>query len=192
MAAFGAGEQIEARFLLDEDPLIVMPSRVVEDRPDRFMHCMRAGTQYRIRPQANGSRIPRVVDIETYRTMDTVLDSTIWRQHALAITAPGQASGVRVLFDAESWASRGWYVNLQQPLTRMATGFSTVDDFLDIVVTVDGTWQWKDEDELELAIERGRVGDMEATAIRAEGERMVRLIEQRAWPFDRSLPDWRP
>jgi hypothetical protein len=156
------------------------------------MHYMAAGTRYLFRRQSNGESIPRVVDIETYRAMDTELAPTIWRQHALAVTAPGQASGVRVLFDPDSWAFQGWYVNLQRPLTRTERGFSTVDDFLDIVVEADGAWRWKDEDELAMAIERGRLSALEAMEIRAEGERMARLIERRAWPFDGSLADWRP
>ena len=67
----------------------------------------------------------------------------------------------------------GWYVNLQEPLRRSPLGFETDDLVLDIRIQPDGSWAWKDEDELEEAVRLGRFTEDEAQAIRAEGERVV-------------------
>ena len=50
---------------------------------------------------------------------------------------------------------------------------------LDVWVEPDGSWQWKDEDELVEAIELGVFDEAGAAAVRAEGER---VIERTPWP----------
>ena len=83
-------------------------------------------------------------------------------------------------------------MNLQEPLERITRGFTTRDHFLDILVAPDLSWEWKDEDELEQAVEVGRMMRNEANAVRREGERLVKDIEARRFPFDGSLRDWKP
>jgi len=85
-----------------------------------------------------------------------------------------------------------WYVNLQLPLARTAIGFDTTDHALDAIVEPDGSWRWKDEDELEQAVERGLFTAEDAAAFRAEGERAVARIVDREPPFDRDWSGWRP
>lgn len=80
-----------------------------------------------------------------------------------------------------------WYVNLEEPWRRTELGFDTRDHTLDIWVDPDGSWQWKDEDELEAAVRFGRHLPEEAQAIRAEGERV--LAE---WPFPTGWEEWSP
>lgn len=84
-----------------------------------------------------------------------------------------------------------WYVNLQDPLERTAIGFDTTDHALDAIVEPDGSWRWKDEDEIEEAVERGLFTAEEAAAFRAEGERAVARILRREPPFDRDWAPWR-
>ena len=87
----------------------------------------------------------------------------------------------------------GWYVNLQAPVRRSPTGFDTMDQVLDLVVLPDlTTWWWKDEDELDLAVELGVFTREEAGAIRAEGERVAALIDSGTPPFDPAWADWTP
>jgi hypothetical protein len=83
----------------------------------------------------------------------------------------------------------GHYVNLQAPLERSPYGFDARDHVLDIVIRPDGTWRWKDEDELRTAVEVGLFTPAEAAGIRAEGQRVLDNVP-------RLLPtgweDWRP
>jgi predicted RNA-binding protein associated with RNAse of E/G family len=58
---------------------------------------------------------------------------------------------------------------------------------LDVWIEPDGSWEWKDEDELENAIEIGLITDDHAAAARAEGERVIA-----AWPFPTGWEDFRP
>lgn len=186
------GEQIEVTFRIGDRPFLVMPVTVVEDTADRIAHYLAPGTRFLRRVMPDGLPVPRVVPLDELQEAGSRLVPAVWRgSHRLVVTRPGAAHAVYMKWD-ESWTFGGWYVNLQEPLKRTPSGFSTRDLFLDLVVNPDLTWRWKDEDELDLAVTRGRVTADEATAIRAEGERMVAEIEARRFPFDGSLIEWRP
>ena len=186
------GDTIEAIFLVGDLPFIVFPATVVTDSADRISHFLAAGTQYKRRRLLDGSPVPRVATLDDLEVHGSRLATATWRSNNLVVTDPVSAHGVRLKWHPATWAFEGWYVNLQEPLTRTATGFTTADHFLDIVVGADSAWQWKDEDELELAVERERITPAQADAIRAEGERVIVDIEARRFPFDDSLIGWRP
>jgi len=186
------GTSIDVVFRLADDPYLVVPMTVAWDRPDGIANYLPAGTRYLRRQLLDGSPVPRVVRVEELAAMGSRLAPATWRRHGLGVTHPEWAHGVRVMWEAGTWAFHGWYVNLQEPLARTPTGFTTEDHFLDIVVKPDRSWTWKDEDELALAVERGRVSAGKAAAIQAEGERVATRIEARAFPFDGSLEGWRP
>jgi protein associated with RNAse G/E len=97
------------------------------------------------------------------------------------------------------WVSRldggrhwGWYVNLQTPFRRTARGFETMDLMLDVVVEVDGSWGWKDEDELEMFVALDVFDRALADLVREEGLRVARRAERNEPPFSEPWPEWRP
>ena len=67
-----------------------------------------------------------------------------------------------------------------------------IDRTLDIVVTPDLQWRWKDEDQFQRIQDLGWVTREEAAVIRAEGERVIEKIEKRCPPFSEPWPEWRP
>jgi len=89
----------------------------------------------------------------------------------------------------ERWGTEqlSWYVNLQTPTVVRDDRVDTTDQALDIVVSPSGEWRWKDEDELDEAVELGIWTEREAAVIRAEGER---VLEARPWPT--GWESWRP
>jgi hypothetical protein len=87
---------------------------------------------------------------------------------------------------------RGWYINLQSPPRRTAYGIDITDLALDIVVRPDYSWYWKDEDELQMALDQGACTSDFADRLRRAGEGVVELIENRASPFDDAWTSWRP
>lgn len=84
----------------------------------------------------------------------------------------------------EPGAFRGWYVNIDLPFVRKSYGFDIVDQTLDIVVRPDGSWYWKDEDELDVAIAAGALSAEDEARIWGAGKEVVGLIEGRKPPFD--------
>jgi hypothetical protein len=96
-----------------------------------------------------------------------------------------------------------WYVNLEEAGVRWddgrVAGVDVVDQDLDVVVRPDRRWSWKDEDEFA---ERLAYPDHywvpDAAAVRAEGERVIKLAEAGEFPFDGTWcdfvpdPEWTP
>lgn len=185
------GASIDGVFTMGNVPFVIVPLTVVTDEPDRNAHFIPFGTTYLGRTRPDGTALPRVMTLEEFRESGAVLTRRIWKRHALVTTSPTAASAIRTWWTPE-WEFGGWYVNLQEPLRRTPTGFTTEDHYLDILVAPDLTWRWKDEDELAWAVERGRVTPAKAAAIRAEGERVIGLVERGAFPFDGTLTGWRP
>jgi hypothetical protein len=187
------GQHIEVVFRLFDDPNLIMPVTVVEDSDQRILHYLATGTRFLTRRMADGSPLPRVVTPEQYGPLETRLVAETWeRSWQLIVTRPGRAHSIRLRWNSETDAFRGWYVNLQEPVERTAFGFATRDQFLDILVAPDRSWEWKDEDELAEAVNVGLFTPDDAAAIRAEGERLLADIEARRFPFDDSLLEWRP
>ncbi len=188
-----AGDWIEVTFRIGEQLFLVMPVTVVDDSEDRIAHYLAPGTPFLRRTLRDGSPVPRVVSLEDLVANGSCLQQSTWHgPHQLIVTRPEAAHAVYLRWREPDWTFEGWYVNLQAPLRRTAAGFTTEDQFLDLVVAPNRLWKWKDEVELELAVARGRLSAGEAAAIRAEGERLVLEIEAVTFPFDGSLLDWRP
>lgn len=187
------GQHIEVVFLLFDVPNLIVPVTVVEDSDERILHYLATGTRFLTRRMADGTPLPRVVTREQYQRLDTRLFADTWeRSWQLILTRPGRAHSIRLRWNSETGAFRGWYVNLQEPVERTERGFATRDQFLDILVAPDRSWTWKDEDELTEAVAVGLFTPQEAAGIRAEGERLAADIEAQRFPFDDSLLEWRP
>lgn len=77
-------------------------------------------------------------------------------------------------------------------MQRTALGFDTADYLLDLEVTPDFQWSWKDEEEVSLARRHGLVAPEILDRVEAEGVNAIRDIEARAWPFDAGYETWRP
>lgn len=165
----------------------VRPVTVVDDSSDRIALYHAPGTIWR-RP-VSASREPLRLQAPEWELADLPWGGNA----ALRLTTPGAAHSVILFWEPEGWHLEGWYVNLEQPFRRTSLGFDYLDQVLDIVVAPDrSSWFWKDEDEFETAQELGVLTGAEATAIRAEGQRVIAAIEANSPPFGDGWEDWRP
>ena len=115
-----------------------------------------------------------------------------WRwRNALKISLPGQRWSTWVTW-SDTWEFLGWYVNLQSLLCRTPIGFDVHDHQLDVLITPDRSWEWKDEADLARGVEIGQFTPDEARAIRASGGAAIAALEDNAAPFCDPWPDWRP
>jgi predicted RNA-binding protein associated with RNAse of E/G family len=113
------------------------------------------------------------------------------RANVLTLNQPGAAHSISLFWDA-TWSQIGWYVNLQALLQRTPRGIVVKDYLLDLTVTPDLIWRWKDEDEFEAVCAAGVFSPEQQHAIRAEGLRVAARVEAREWPFSSAWPRWRP
>ena len=185
MRRFAPGETIALRQTWDGRVWSARPARVVQDDPGQTMLFIPAGTRWmaavhdgrRLKiPQTEFDLVPQRYD-EPY--------------HVLSFSWPDTGYAV-LLFLRTDGTAPNWYVNLEEPLRRTEIGFDSLDHELDVVVELDGSWRWKDEDDLAEAIRRGVIPTEDEARLRADGERAVRRILDREPPFDRDWTRWRP
>jgi hypothetical protein len=116
------------------------------------------------------------------------LSDHAWQSHGvLRLARRDRAHSLDLYWSGKERTFAGWYVNLQEPLIEDGLGFRTRDNVLDLWIEPGGRWRWKDEDELEEAVELRYFTPQEARAIRAEGERVLAQ-----WPFPTGWEDWCP
>jgi len=167
-----------------------MPNLVIEETPERVVGLIVPGTV---------TRGPKNLVHERYvQDLLTTWELADWVWHTrriLHLTTFGASHALDVHWDHATGAFVGWYVNLQEPLRRSPLGFDTFDQMLDIWIEPDGTWSWKDWDELVEAEQAGLFSAAEAEAIRAQGRRVIDSLGTllptgwEAWQPD---PSWQP
>ena len=116
-----------------------------------------------------------------------------WSGHGvLQLQRPGEMHAVWVFWEGPERAFAAWYVNIQEPFRRTSLGFDTQDLELDLVIALDGSWRWKDDELIEAWVEKGRWTQGEVDAIRAEGKRIATELDAgRRWWSD-SWAAWEP
>jgi len=184
---WSSGDQIVMRYLNDRRISFARPVTVVEDTDERVVLYLAARTPTKRRVRLDGTPIPRETPYADRFGQPWRLGDGVWGHSDVVLVSPPRAAHSIWLFFDPARTHRGWYVNLQEPLRRTAVGFDSVDHVLDLWIEPDGKWAWKDEDELQAAVEVGRFTPEEAAAIRAKGERVVC-----EWPIPTGLEAWRP
>lgn len=189
---WGYGQPILYRFRrLDGSLGTVHPARVVEDDGDRLLCWVVAGTPIRITTAPDG-RLPRQLPLdERFRTRRVPARSVWSGTTTLRLVYDHRWASVWWFFSPEG-QFLNWYVNLEVPLGRDATGINRADGVLDIEVFPDGRWAWKDVDEIEPALAAGRFERVHLNRLRLEADRMIALAEAGRFPFDGTYCSARP
>ena len=154
----------------------------------------------------------RAMPFSEWITTDTKLWEVTWRGPGiLKYLPPGQDYSVW-LFRSAQGEFAGYYVNLEEHGVRWddgdTAGVDIVDQDLDSWVPAPPTapgsaerliWRWKDEEEFaERLAYPGHYWVADGDAVRAEGLRVVKLIEAGEFPFNGDLlaerpdPQWAP
>lgn len=184
MSAFRPGQAVALREIWRGRVWAARAATIVEDRPDRTTFFIPVGTRWMAAARdGHLLRIPQ----EPFE----LAERRFREAHVLSFAWPGVPYAILRFFRPD-WSPWNWYVNLQEPLRRRAWGFDTMDHELDAIVQEDGTWSWKDEDELAGAIALGVLEPGDEPRLRADGRAAIRRILGREPPFDRDWDDWRP
>jgi len=172
----------------------IRPVTVVEDRAVLLALYSPAGAPFRFARWEGGRR----QDFSIAERMRVYLspaqqdlEERARRAHVLTLNPPGAWHSFKLFWDRE-WRLQTWYVNIEAPFQRVDGGIIHRDLFLDIVVTPDLRWAWKDEDEVEALCAAGGLTREECHQVWQEGQRMVARIEGPGWPFTADWPSWRP
>lgn len=165
-----------------------IPNLLVEETPEHVVGLLVPGTVCKA-PTTYG----RTGYVQQLREGWEVGDF-VWHTRRCLMIAPLHAAHtIGLHWDHASGAFLGWYVNLQEPPRPTPIGYDTLDQMLDVWIEPDGTWRWKDWDELVEAEEAGIVTSAEADAIRAEGQRVIDnlgTLLPTGWESWQPDPDW--
>ena len=196
MHRFAAGRVILHRNTRRGRLAFVRPVRVVADTDLGLLLWMARGTPGLNEVTLDG-RGARGMPFSEWVTLGHRMRAGAWQGPGILLFFPPDADHSVWFF----WDDRGrfvnWYVNLEERAVRWddgaVAGVDIVDQDLDIVVRPDRSWEWKDEDEFteRLAIpEHYWVPDEQA--VRAEGRRVIKVIEAGEFPFDGTWTDFVP
>jgi hypothetical protein len=87
---------------------------------------------------------------------------------------------------------RFWYVNFEEPVVRRPDGVDVNDLQLDLVVAANGSWRWKDVEDLAPALATGRIDADQLRHVLEAASDVAGLLERddRWWaPWDAWTPD---
>jgi hypothetical protein len=139
----------------------------------------------------------RTMPFTEWITLEYRLATGTWNgPGVLKLMPPGAAHSVWWFFTPDGGFA-AWYVNLEEPAVRWddghLAGVDMCDQDLDIWVPPDRAWRWKDEEEFaERLAFPAHYWVSDGDAVRAEGERVVKLIEAGGFPFDGTWCDFQP
>jgi hypothetical protein len=174
----------------------VRPARVVSDDDRGLLVWISRFTPVVNEVSADG-RGMRTMPFTEWVRGGTSLKHGTWNGPGVLKFLPPDAAHSVWWFRDEADRFQCWYVNLEEPGVRWSdgavAGVDIVDQDLDIVVAPDRQWQWKDEEEFveRLAMPQHYWVSDEA-AVRAEGDRVVKVIESGDFPFDGTWCDYQP
>lgn len=191
MTFWSRGQQIVWRWGDVTEPHFAETLTVVRDDEDGLLAWLAAGTPVLRVGRADGLGLRE--DPATASTAPRVQVEGVWEGYDVLRVAPaGKPWSVWSFFTEGSRTFEGWYVNIEDPHTRVGTTTYTRDRIVDLEVEPDRTVYRKDVDELALAVEQGRYS-------REEADRFMRWLEQAeamvaAWasPMCDGWEDFRP
>jgi predicted RNA-binding protein associated with RNAse of E/G family len=169
------GDDVVLRYITrDGRPGMSWAARLVED-DDLVALFMPAGTPHKRWTQTARGR---------------ELADAAWRRMTLRLMYPDRWYSIWLTWDDEAF--QGYYVNFEEPFRRTPIGFDTNDHQLDIVVSPDRRWSWKDEDVVAERMRDGSFSHELVDAMHDQGREVVRAIELGSPPFDGARAAWRP
>ena len=128
-----------------------------------------------------------------FKNEDWQLEKFEWLENrVLAITEPEKYYSIMLFWNHASDTFLGYYVNFQSPTIRHHDGIESLDLDLDINIEPDLTFNWKDEDDYQNAIDHGLITPEWIQQIEAAKPEIFEKLEKRQYPFDGSWLDWKP
>jgi uncharacterized protein len=175
------GQSILIRYIWNGAVWYAIPVVVVDDTAERLIVYLQAGTQTKW----------TMIDFTDGSLSGP--DTHIWHStNQLIFLEDDLFHAVSLFWNANNGEFQNWYIDFQDPIQRVEDGIITFDRALDIVVSPDMKWRWKDEDHFQRIQELGWISSEMTKQIEQERYKAVIRIKQKQKPFCESWPEWRP
>ena len=128
-----------------------------------------------------------------FKDKDWEIQNYLWRTNRLLLLLePEKYYSIMHFWDHASNEFLCYYINFQLPFQRSAYGVDTLDLDLDIVINPDLSFEWKDEDDYQKAIDHGVIFPEWVAGIEDAKKDVFDKLEKRGYPFDGSWLNWMP
>lgn len=170
----------------------VQPTILVKDSPQEIVLTLLPGTECIAeenypKGKKNGKRRWYFVN------EDWQLARYTWQTNRLLLIFEPEKYYSTILFwNDESNEFLCYYINFQLPLQRNDCAVDTLDLDLDLIIDPDFSYQWKDVDDYQNAIEHGVILPEWIQDIEAAKPEIFNRLEKRQYPFDGSWLNWLP
>lgn len=190
------GHVIALRGIYNQRAWYVQSAVVVEDGPNHVVLAVLPGaecvahTDYIHGRHGASGKWDRWKD---YMSGNWDVQKYAWRTNRLLILLEREKYYATILFwNHESNEFLCHYVNFQLPYTRTPFSIDTLDLDLDIIIHPDCSFEWKDIDDYERALEHGAFLPEWIQGIEAAKPEVLDSLEKRQYPFDGSWLSWVP
>ena len=124
---------------------------------------------------------------------DWEIEQYLWRTNRLLLLLePKKYYSIMHFWDNASNEFLCYYVNFQLPFKRSQNAVDTLDLDLDIIIRPDLSFEWKDEDDYQKAIDHGVIFPEWARGIEEAKQEIFDKLEKRQYPFDGQWLNWMP
>jgi protein associated with RNAse G/E len=170
----------------------VQPTILVKDSPEEIILALVPGTECIAeesypKGKKNGRRRWFFVN------EDWQLAKYTWQTNRLLLIFEPEKYYSTVLFwNHESNQFLCYYINFQLPFERNQFAVDTLDLDLDLIIKPDFSFEWKDVDDYQTAIENEIILPEWVEGIEAAKQDVLEKLETRRYPFDGSWLNWLP
>ena len=186
------GDVVAWRGIFDKRIWHVQPTIVVKDSPSEIVLTLLPGTECIAeenypKGKKNGKRRWFFVD------KDWQLAKYTWQTNRLLlIFEPEKYYSIILFWNHMSHEFLCYYINFQLPFQRNHRAVDTLDLDLDLIITPNYDYEWKDIDDYHNAIEYGVMSPEWIHGIESAKPAVLDRLEKRHYPFDGSWLDWMP
>ena len=186
------GDVVAWRGIFRKQVWHVQPTLLVKDTPQEIVTTLLPGTECiaeetYLRGKTQGNRRWSFVD------RDWRLATYTWQTNRLLLLfEPDKYYSTILFWNHANGSFLCYYINFQLPIQRKGKALDTLDLDLDLIIKPDLTYEWKDAEDYQKAIEHGVILSDWIQGIDAAKLEVLDRLEKRQYPFDGSWKDWMP
>ena len=128
-----------------------------------------------------------------FKDKDWDIQNYLWRTNRLLLLLePEKYYSIMHFWDHASNEFLCYYINFQLPFKRNADCVDTLDLDFDIIIRPNLSFEWKDEDDYQKAIDHGVILSEWIQGIEEAKQDVFDKLEKRQYPFDGYWLNWMP
>jgi predicted RNA-binding protein associated with RNAse of E/G family len=165
---------------------------VVRDAPEEIVLTLLPGTEC-IAPEGYLNGKDSNKRRWNFKDKNWEIQNYLWRTNRLLLLLePEKYYSIMHFWDHASNEFLCYYINFQLPFKRNADCVDTLDLDLDIIIHPDLSFEWKDEDDYQKAIDHAVIFPEWIQGIEEAKQDVFDKLEKRQYPFDGHWLNWMP